>query len=156
MRSSTTWPPPSYYLRHRPDPQLSSRPTAWRWARVLLIAPDPGRGQGRRPGHDGGSRLRHSRGYHVVIEEFLTGPEVSGAGLHRRQGGQAHGVLHGSQAGRDDGDTGLNTGGMGTVAPNPYYTQAIAERCMEEIFLPTIAAMNSRRPHLSRAAFTSA
>ena len=42
-----------------------------------------------------------------------------------------------------DGDTGLNTGGMGTVAPNPYYTPAIAERCMKEIFLPTIAAMNS-------------
>ena len=42
-----------------------------------------------------------------------------------------------------DNDTGLNTGGMGTVAPNPYYTDAIAQQCMEEIFLPTIAAMNS-------------
>jgi phosphoribosylamine--glycine ligase len=43
----------------------------------------------------------------------------------------------------NDHDTGLNTGGMGTVAPNPYYTPAIAARCMEEIFLPTIAAMNA-------------
>ena len=42
-----------------------------------------------------------------------------------------------------DGDTGLNTGGMGTVAPNPYYTPAIAEQCMQEIFLPTMAAMNA-------------
>ncbi len=42
-----------------------------------------------------------------------------------------------------DGDTGLNTGGMGTVAPNPYYTSAVAKRCMEEIFLPTIHAMNA-------------
>jgi len=42
-----------------------------------------------------------------------------------------------------DNDTGLNTGGMGTIAPNPYYTPAIAERCMQEIFLPTIAAMNA-------------
>ena len=47
-----------------------------------------------------------------------------------------------------DGDTGLNTGGMGTVAPNPYYTQDIAEVCMETIFLPTIAAMNGGGPHL--------
>ena len=41
-----------------------------------------------------------------------------------------------------DNDTGLNTGGMGTVAPNPYYTEEIAKRCMEEIFLPTVDAMN--------------
>ena len=40
-----------------------------------------------------------------------------------------------------DGDTGLNTGGMGTIAPNPYYTAEIAERCMKEIFLPTVGAM---------------
>ncbi len=40
-----------------------------------------------------------------------------------------------------DGDEGLNTGGMGTVAPNPYYTTQIAQRCMDEIFLPTIRAM---------------
>ena len=42
-----------------------------------------------------------------------------------------------------DGDTGLNTGGMGTIAPNPYYTEAVAKTCMEEIFLPTLAAMRA-------------
>jgi len=76
----------------------------------------------------------------VVIEEFLEGPEVSVLSFtdgkcvvpmissmdHKRAG---------------DGDTGLNTGGMGTIAPNPYYTKEIAERCMQEIFLPTIGAM---------------
>ena len=81
-------------------------------------------------------------GERVVIEEFLTGPEVSVLAFtdgktvvpmvssmdHKRAG---------------DGDTGLNTGGMGTVAPNPYYTDAIVARCMEEIFLPTVHAMNA-------------
>ena len=81
-------------------------------------------------------------GDHVVIEEFLTGPEVSvlaftdGKVVKPMVSSMDH-----KRAG--DGDTGLNTGGMGTVAPNPYYTPAIAERCMKEIFLPTIAAMNS-------------
>ena len=81
-------------------------------------------------------------GDHVVIEEFLTGPEVSvlaftdGKVVKPMVSSMDH-----KRAG--DGDTGLNTGGMGTVAPNPYYTPAIAQRCMEEIFLPTIAAMNS-------------
>ena len=81
-------------------------------------------------------------GDHVVIEEFLTGPEVSvlaftdGKVVKPMVSSMDH-----KRAG--DGDTGLNTGGMGTVAPNPYYTPAIAERCMEEIFLPTVAAMNS-------------
>lgn len=81
-------------------------------------------------------------GDHVVIEEFLTGPEVSvlaftdGKVVRPMASSMDH-----KRAG--DGDTGLNTGGMGTVAPNPYYTPAIAERCMKEIFLPTIAAMNS-------------
>ena len=42
-----------------------------------------------------------------------------------------------------DNDTGLNTGGMGTIAPNPFYTKEIADRCMQEIFIPTIAAMNA-------------
>ena len=42
-----------------------------------------------------------------------------------------------------DRDEGLNTGGMGTVAPNPYYTPAVADRCMKEIFLPTVAAMQA-------------
>ena len=78
----------------------------------------------------------------IVIEEFLTGPEVSVLSFtdgktvvpmvssmdHKRAG---------------DGDTGLNTGGMGTVAPNPYYTENIASECTEKIFLPTIKAMNS-------------
>ena len=81
-------------------------------------------------------------GDHVVIEEFLTGPEVSvlaftdGKVVKPMVSSMDH-----KRAG--DGDTGLNTGGMGTVAPNPYYTPAIAERCMKEIFLPTIAAMNA-------------
>ncbi len=81
-------------------------------------------------------------GDHIVIEEFLTGPEVSVLSFtdgktvvpmvssmdHKRAG---------------DNDTGLNTGGMGTVAPNPYYTPALAEVCMKTIFLPTIEAMNA-------------
>ena len=81
-------------------------------------------------------------GDRIVIEEFLEGPEVSVLSFtdgetvvpmvssmdHKRSG---------------DNDTGLNTGGMGTVAPNPYYTPAIADECMERIFLPTIRAMKA-------------
>ena len=80
-------------------------------------------------------------GEHIVIEEYLTGPEVSVLSFtdgktvvpmissmdHKRIGEQ---------------DTGLNTGGMGTVAPNPYYTEDVAKVCMDTIFLPTIRAMN--------------
>lgn len=83
-----------------------------------------------------------SSGDNIVIEEFLTGPEVSVLSFtdgktvvpmvssmdHKRAG---------------DNDTGLNTGGMGTVAPNPYYTEDIARQCMDEIFMPTINAMNA-------------
>ncbi len=81
-------------------------------------------------------------GDHIVIEEFLTGPEVSVLAFtdsktvvpmvssmdHKRAG---------------DNDTGLNTGGMGTVAPNPYYTEEIAAICRDTIFLPTVNAMNA-------------
>jgi len=87
-------------------------------------------------------RIFGASGDQIVIEEFLTGPEVSVLSFtdgktvvpmvssmdHKRAG---------------DNDTGLNTGGMGTVAPNPYYTEDVAAECMEKIFLPTIAAMNA-------------
>ena len=89
-----------------------------------------------------GDKVFGKSGDHIVIEEFLTGPEVSVLSFtdgktvvpmvssmdHKRAG---------------DNDTGLNTGGMGTVAPNPYYTKEIAEVCMKTIFLPTINAMNA-------------
>ncbi len=81
-------------------------------------------------------------GEHIVIEEYLEGPEISVLSFtdgktvvpmvssmdHKRAG---------------DNDTGPNTGGMGTIAPNPYYTEAVAQRCMKEIFLPTVSAMNA-------------
>ena len=78
----------------------------------------------------------------VVIEEFLTGPEVSvlaftdGKVVKPMVSSMDH-----KRAG--DNDTGLNTGGMGTIAPNPYYTEEIAAVCMDTIFLPTIKAMNA-------------
>ncbi|MCI5484873.1 MAG: phosphoribosylamine--glycine ligase [Clostridiales bacterium] len=81
-------------------------------------------------------------GSRVVIEEFLTGPEVSV--LAFTDGKVVKPMVSSMDHKRiGDHDTGLNTGGMGTVAPNPYYTPEIAERCMKEIFLPTIAAMNA-------------
>ena len=87
-------------------------------------------------------RMFGESGSRIVIEEFLTGPEVSVLSFtdgktvvpmvssmdHKRAG---------------DGDTGLNTGGMGTIAPNPYYTKDIADYCMENIFLPTVRAMEA-------------
>jgi phosphoribosylamine--glycine ligase len=81
-------------------------------------------------------------GSEIVAEEFLTGPEVSvlaftdGTAIAPMVSSMDH-----KRAG--DGDTGLNTGGMGTVAPNPYYTPQIAKICMDTIFLPTLAAMRA-------------
>ena len=81
-------------------------------------------------------------GDRVVIEEFLEGPEVSvlaftdGKAMVPMVSSMDHKRAH-------DGDTGLNTGGMGTIAPNPFYTAEVAERCMREIFLPTMQAMNA-------------
>ena len=81
-------------------------------------------------------------GDRIVIEEFLEGPEVSvlaftdGKTLKPMVSSMDH-----KRAG--DNGTGLNTGGMGTVAPNPYYTDKLAETCMETIFLPTLRAMNA-------------
>lgn len=83
-------------------------------------------------------------GESIVIEEYLEGPEVSVLAFtdgkvvkpmvssmdHKRSG---------------DNDTGLNTGGMGTIAPNPYYTDEVAKICMDTIFVPTINAMNKER-----------
>ena len=81
-------------------------------------------------------------GSRVVIEEFLTGPEVSV--LSFTDGKVVKPMVSSMDHKRiGDHDTGLNTGGMGTIAPNPYYTETVAERCMQEIFLPTIAAMNA-------------
>ena len=81
-------------------------------------------------------------GNQIVIEEFLEGPEVSVLsftdGLTVKP--MASSMDHKRAL---DGDRGLNTGGMGTVAPNPYYTADIAAECMEKIFLPTVRAMNA-------------
>ncbi len=81
-------------------------------------------------------------GSRIVIEEFLTGPEVSV--LSFTDGNVVVPMVSSMDHKRArDNDEGLNTGGMGTIAPNPYYTDEIAERCMKEIFLPTINAMNA-------------
>ena len=80
-------------------------------------------------------------GANVVIEEFLTGPEVSV--LAFTDGKTLVPMVSSMDHKRAlDGDKGLNTGGMGTVAPNPYYTPSVAKECMERIFLPTMEAMN--------------
>lgn len=80
-------------------------------------------------------------GNRIVVEEFLEGPEVSI--LSFTDGHTVVPMISSMDHKRaGDGDTGLNTGGMGTVAPNPYYTSDVAECCMNEIFLPTINAMN--------------
>ncbi len=78
----------------------------------------------------------------IVIEEFLTGPEVSV--LAFTDGETVVPMISSMDHKRiGDNDTGLNTGGMGTVAPNPYYTDDIAAECMKTIFVPTIKAMNA-------------
>ncbi len=80
-------------------------------------------------------------GSHIVIEEFLTGPEVSV--LSFTDGNVVVPMVSSMDHKRAlDNDEGLNTGGMGTVAPNPYYTDEIAAECMDKIFLPTVNAMN--------------
>ena len=81
-------------------------------------------------------------GRRVVIEEFLTGPEVSV--LSFTDGERVVPMISSMDHKRaHDGDEGLNTGGMGVVAPNPYYTPDIAAECMERIFLPTVRAMKA-------------
>ncbi len=81
-------------------------------------------------------------GNQIVIEEFMEGPEVTvlsftdGKVVKPMVSSMDHKRAH-------DFDEGLNTGGMGTIAPNPYYTKEIADTCMEKIFLPTIAALNA-------------
>ena len=81
-------------------------------------------------------------GNRIVVEEFLTGPEVSV--LAFTDGNVVKPMVSSMDHKRiGDGDTGLNTGGMGTIAPNPYYTKEIADECMRTIFLPTIEAMKA-------------
>ncbi|MBQ6498921.1 MAG: phosphoribosylamine--glycine ligase [Ruminococcus sp.] len=81
-------------------------------------------------------------GNSIVIEEFLEGPEVSV--LSFTDGKTVVPMISSMDHKRaGDNDTGLNTGGMGTVAPNPYYTEAVARECMDKIFIPTINAMNA-------------
>lgn len=87
-------------------------------------------------------RVFGKSGEQIVIEEFLTGPEVSV--LSFTDGNTVVPMISSMDHKRaGDNDTGLNTGGMGTVAPNPYYTEDVAKECMEKIFLPTIRAMNA-------------
>ncbi len=89
-----------------------------------------------------GERVFGDSGRQIVIEEFLTGPEVSV--LAFTDGKTLVPMVSSMDHKRAlDGDKGLNTGGMGTIAPNPCYTAGIAERCMREIFMPTVRAMDS-------------
>lgn len=87
-------------------------------------------------------RVFGDSGDHVVIEEFLQGPEVSVLAFtdSKTMVPMVSSMDHKRAL---DNDRGPNTGGMGTIAPNPYYTEEIAARCMREIFLPTMQAMNA-------------
>lgn len=78
----------------------------------------------------------------IVVEEFMTGREVSVLSF---VDGNTIKIMTSAQDHKraKDGDKGLNTGGMGTVSPNPYYTQEVAKECMDKIFMPTINAMNN-------------
>ena len=78
----------------------------------------------------------------MVIEEFMTGREVS---VLSYVDGKTIKIMSSAQDHKRamDGDKGLNTGGMGTIAPNPYYTEAVAQECMDKIFVPTMEAMKS-------------
>lgn len=81
-------------------------------------------------------------GSRILVEEFLSGPEVSV--LSFTDGETVVPMVSSMDHKRsEDGDKGLNTGGMGAVAPNPYYTEEIAAECMEKIFLPTVRAMKA-------------
>lgn len=83
-----------------------------------------------------------SSGNNIVIEEFLTGPEVSV--LSFTDGKTVKPMVSSKDHKRAyDNDEGLNTGGMGTISPNPYYTVELAKQCMEEIFIPTVNAMKA-------------
>ena len=87
-------------------------------------------------------RVFGDSGSQIVVEEFLEGPEVSV--LSFTDGNVVVPMVSSMDHKRAlDGDQGLNTGGMGTIAPNPFYTAEVAERCMKEIFLPTIEAMKA-------------
>ena len=89
-----------------------------------------------------GERIFGESGAKVVIEEFLEGPEVSV--LSFTDGNVVVPMISSMDHKRAlDGDEGPNTGGMGTIAPNPFYTPEVAGRCMKEIFLPTIRAMKA-------------
>jgi len=89
-----------------------------------------------------GNKMFGESGSTVVIEEFLEGPEITvlsftdGTTVVPMVSSMDHKRAH-------DNDEGLNTGGMGAIAPNPYYTKAVADECMEKIFLPTIRAMKA-------------
>ena len=87
-------------------------------------------------------RIFGASGEKILVEEFLTGPEVSV--LSFTDGKTVVPMVSSMDHKRaQDNDEGLNTGGMGTIAPNPYYTKEIAAECMEKIFLPTVRAMNA-------------